>query len=103
MIHLNNALVFHFLYDVFEGLFEKFGLALQRTQDFQALIQQHHRFINEIGKKSFLFKNEFKEIVCAIHNFFLIFCQNLRAVLDSFKVSDIFDLGSSGSDVNEAE
>lgn len=35
--------------------------------------------------------------------FFLIFCQNLRANLDSFKVSDIFDLGSSAEDINEAE
>lgn len=49
MIHLNNALMFHFLYDVVQDLFEKFNLTTQRTQDFQVLIQQHHKFINQVG------------------------------------------------------
>ena len=103
MLHLNNALMFHFLYDVVEELFQKFNLTIQKTQDFQVLIQQHHRFINQIGKNSFLFKNEFKEIVCAIHNFFLIFCQNLKTLLDSFKVSDVFQFDESNSDLDMNE
>ena len=40
-----------------------------------------------------------------MHNFFLIFCNNLRTLLDSFKVSEVYNFSDQDSDydANEAE
>lgn len=105
MLRLNQTLIFHFVFDVFNEHFQKFMLNIQRIEEFQTLKRSHHQFINQLGQKSFLFENDFKETVCKMHIFFIMFCNNLKGLLNSFKVSDenYFSDEDSDYDANEME